>query len=105
MIASQFVGMDTNGDGVGEWVIPGWDTKFRDRSMALDRFERDGARLPMYSFFSTITLEVSCIGSGIYCSGTLPEYDPEVCPDGYQQIGYDRCCRNGVTDCVYAWDE
>lgn len=104
MIASQFVGFDTDGDGVGEWAIPGWDTPDRN-DLALDRFERDGVRLPMYSLFSNITLEVACIGGGLYCSGDVEEHDPDVCPQGYTQVAFDRCCRNGSSDCVYAWDD
>ena len=102
--SSRFVGYDTDGDGVGEWLIPGWDTPGRKYEYALDRFERAGVRLPQFSFSANLKIQASCVGSGKYCTGDLAAYDPSVCPEGYTQVGYDRCCRNGTNDCKYPED-
>lgn len=103
--SARFVGYDTDGDNVGEWVIPGWDTPGRgEYEYALDRFERAGVRLPQFPFGTTLRIEASCAGSGKYCTGDLADYDPDVCPDGYTQVGFDRCCRNGTSDCKYPDD-
>uniref|UniRef100_A0A7S3L0I4 G8 domain-containing protein n=1 Tax=Amphora coffeiformis TaxID=265554 RepID=A0A7S3L0I4_9STRA len=103
--SARFVGYDADGDGQGEWVIPGWDTPGKDQyEFALERFERAGVRLPQFPYDAKLTIEANCAGSGMYCSGDLASYDPDVCPSGYTQVGYDRCCRNGTKDCKYPDD-
>lgn len=104
-LCSQFVRRDLDGDGDGDFFIPGWDEPGRAFEYAIPRFEREGARVPLYDSMGSVTLEASCAGSGKYCEGDLMDYDPDVCPEGYNQIGYDRCCRNGLSDCKYAHED
>ena len=59
--------------------------------VALERFERDGIRLPVFTDGNYLLLEADCPSEGSYCSGTAQSYDPDVCPTGYVQTGYDTC--------------
>jgi hypothetical protein len=96
-IADEFVGLP-------DWLIPGWDELHEDSNngYALDRFERAGVRLPLFTNVPNIQIVADCAG-GLYCSGDVESsYNPDVCPSGYAQIGYDRCCQGGNTNnCVY----
>lgn len=94
-VANDFVGNP-------EWAIPTWDMVDRHGAPLLFEYEREGVRLPWFSPVPTIKIVANCEGEGRYCSGDLATYNPEVCIDGYTQVGYDRCCRDGDTqDCVY----
>ena len=85
-----------------DWFIPDWDTPGKDFEYAIPRFQREGVRVPIYDYFSSVTIEATCIGGGKYCvEDVSADYNPDVCPAGYSQVGYDRCCRNGLTDCKY----
>jgi hypothetical protein len=58
---------------------------------ALERFERDGIRLPKMTYGPYLTLDADCPSTGAYCSQFPSSYQPEVCPSGYSQTGYDTC--------------
>jgi hypothetical protein len=62
-----------------------------NEGFALDRFERDGIRLPSYADGSYMMIVADCPSSGAYCSEIPPPYRPNVCPDGYIQTAFDTC--------------
>lgn len=103
---STYVGADFDNDGTSEFSVPNWDTPERGGSgYALARFEREGMRLPISSRVYKVEVNVQCAGNGKYCEGEVAQdFDPDVCPSQYTQVGYDRCCRNGFTDCKYPGD-
>ena len=75
------------------FFIPTYTTMQRnDNAYALPRFERDGVRLPQSTGGTWIQLDVVCGGTGAYCNETVVDYDPDVCPSGYNQTAYDKCC-------------
>ena len=67
----------------------------------LPHFERDGIILPNQIWGADIWLRATCAGSGAYCDETLPTVSLEVCPSGFTQESYDRCC-DGNGNCVFA---
>jgi hypothetical protein len=96
-IADDFVGRP-------DWFIPGWDelSKKDNNGYALNSFARGGTRVPLFTGDPKIQIVANC-GGGLYCSGDVESaYNPDVCPSGYTQVGYDRCCRTGnKNDCLY----
>mmetsp|Transcript_8285 Transcript_8285/g.13722 ORF Transcript_8285/g.13722 Transcript_8285/m.13722 type:complete len:308 (+) Transcript_8285:2-925(+) len=60
---------------------------------ALDRFERDGVRLPKSANGPYLTLDANCASNdGVYCSEAVESaYTRNVCPSGYFQSAYDTC--------------
>lgn len=100
----RLVQPDDDNVGDPDWFIPGWDTLERNGWLpALNRFEREGIKLPWASYRPKITVEATCAGSGTYCSGSFDkDYNPDVCPSGYTQTGFDRCCRDN--ECKYPGD-
>lgn len=59
---------------------------------ALDRFERDGVRLPKFTNGNYLTLDANCASKdGVYCSQPVSAYNRNVCPSGYSQSAYDTC--------------
>lgn len=89
--------------GRPEWFIPSRTDPGRDGiGQAVERFERAGVYLPKSTYGPEYSLEAeNCGGTGAYC-GTAPSYNPDVCPNGYQQVAYDKCCAGN--DCVFASD-
>jgi hypothetical protein len=75
-----------------------------NEGFALDRFERDGIRLPSYSDGSYMMITADCPSSGVYCSEIPPPYEPNVCPEGYIQTAFDTCrsIANGSVRNFYA---
>jgi len=66
-------------------------------------FERDGVYLPQRAWGNYLLIEADCNddGAGAFCSGGVSDYDPDVCPAGYEQMSYDYCCSSS-SDCVFA---
>lgn len=72
---------------------------------ALKRFERDSVLLPKgQGYGSYLSIEASCASDdGVYCSGAVNSYDPEVCPSGHSQKAYDYCCSDtDLSSCLFA---
>ena len=100
---------------------------------AMDRFERKGVRLPRRSVAQNIDIldlievpigvsliiETNCCSrndfvcsitggmfgvDSVYCPGTRSRGPiDDVCPDGWKQVAYDKCCdRSNMEKCVYA---
>lgn len=105
MMSDQYIGNARTPFQVPHWSTPGkWNQNF-----ALRRFERDEIRLPMFSS-AEIRVQARC-PSDIATSpknGYCPEvihnvYDPDVCPVGYVQVSYDKCCAfSDRNNCVFA---
>jgi hypothetical protein len=96
--------------GNPDYLIPDWETENRwGTSKTLFRWERDGVRLPRFNF-AFLHIQALCPSDSVsspkdgYCSGTVKEdYNPDVCPSGYEQVAYDKCCRISDPDvCVFA---
>jgi hypothetical protein len=78
--------------GRPEFFLPQYTDKGRDGfGVALERFERDGIRLPVFTYGNYLLLEADCHSVGSYCSKKPQSHDPVVCPTGYIQTGYDTC--------------
>jgi hypothetical protein len=78
--------------GRPEFFLPQWSDPGRWKEYyALERFERDGVRLPRMADGPFLTLDADCPSSGAYCSQPPPVYNPNVCPSGYRQTAYDTC--------------
>jgi hypothetical protein len=80
--------------GNPKWSLPQYSTPNRNyaNAYALPRFERAGVRLPNDVYKNFITIRAKCGGTGPYCRGAVANYDPNVCPAGYVQVAYDKCC-------------
>jgi len=84
--------------GNPDFLVPTYDTAPRpgyDHDVAVPRFERGGVLLPEPSYRDGTYIELiaDCPGTGDYCEGTvISDYNPDVCPNGYEQVGYDKCC-------------
>jgi hypothetical protein len=96
-----------------EFVLPNYTTVARhpeNEFWALARFERSGLRLPRLHLSQRYHLQAKCPGDTSsspkngYCSQTvLTNYDPDVCPTGYIQVAYDKCCQiRQPSRCVFA---
>jgi hypothetical protein len=80
--------------GKPDYFLPQWSNKGKwNRGYALTRFERDGVKLPRFSYGNHLKLQADCPSiDGIYCSEDMvTSYEPEICPSGYRQTGYDTC--------------
>jgi hypothetical protein len=93
-------------DFVGNpWKLWNWtDPGEYGNGFALGKFARDGVVLPHDLIGDNfLRLVANCPGSGNYCSTELSSYDPEVCPNGFAQVAYDRCCQTtNPSNCVFA---
>jgi hypothetical protein len=94
--------------GRPDWFLPSWDSPDRGGpgTFALNRFERKGIRLPVSAYGPTLVVEANCPATGAYCSGvlqsTVTRTVDNVCPRGFTQRSYDRCCSTANSTCVYA---
>jgi len=91
--------------GDPDWLLPNYDTAGKWGSgYALDRFSRNGVLLPVRSSGPWLEILADCSrGTGnlaAYCSEDIAEVSSEVCPDGYDQVSYDKCCSN--VECLFA---
>lgn len=90
--------------GAPSWFLPKYtDIGQWGNGYALPRFERGGVLLPGLSYGPWLDVVANCPASSsnaAYCSQAPPNLDPDVCPVGYTQTAYDKCC-SGST-CVYA---
>ena len=78
--------------GRPEFFLPQYTDLGRGgHGFALEHFERDGVRLPAFAYGPYLILDANCPSSGAYCSKSASSYQPEVCPSGYSQTGYDTC--------------
>ena len=119
--AANFVGRP-------DWFLPSWnDTDRSGRYFALDRFERKGVRLLRRSWGAQLVVEANCpedkitdwargfwnnllgglldrvMGSSFCRVDSLPTEMDQVCPKGFQQVSYDKCCDSSLVDsCIYA---
>merc|ERR1712190_220851 len=88
--------------GDPDWLLPDYSTPGKwGNWYALDRFSRNGVFLPRMAYGPWLEILADCPKSGAYCA-EKPVNDMiiEVCPDGYNQVAYDKCCNSG--SCVYA---
>jgi hypothetical protein len=97
----QFPGIFT---GNPNWFIPTYASPGRNgEGYAIARFERDGVLLPQSSYGTYYNISANCGGTGAYCNGTVPSYDPDVCQSGYVQSAYDSCCLvSDMKKCLYS---
>jgi hypothetical protein len=82
------------------WTLDDLDTiSWSPKNYALDRFTFDGVTLPKFPYGPYVEISADCSGS-IYCD-TIPTYvEPDLCPTGYVQTSYDKCCESpGSTNC------
>jgi hypothetical protein len=73
---------------------------------AMERFEWAGILLPrphwrgMYMLLAQCPSDADATRRDGYCSEQVQSnYDPDVCPLGYIQVAYDKCCKS-KNDCV-----
>ena len=91
--------------GNPSWLgIPSWNMIASDNvTFAVPRFDRDGIKMPNFAGGYFRIQASSCGGSGVFCSDSVSDYDPSVCPSGYAQVAYDKCCSTTVpTQCSFA---
>jgi hypothetical protein len=91
--------------GNPNWLLPNYDTIGKwNNGLALSRFSRNGVLLPMLSHGPWLDILADCSrGSGdssAYCAQTPSNESPEVCPQGYNQVSYDKCCNS--IECLFA---
>ena len=94
--------------GVPEWFLPTFEDEGKyGVGFALPRFERRGILLPKANKGAQIDIRANCARSesnNAYCAirptTTTTLLDNGVCPSGYSQTAYDKCCSS--TQCVYA---
>lgn len=67
-----------------------WDA----REHALDRYSFNGVLLPKYHSNNWIQISTDCnVGSDSdHCANTPDYVEPELCPPGYVQVSFDKCC-------------
>jgi hypothetical protein len=59
---------------------------------ALNRFEREGIRLPKFDWGTYLTVEANCTSvDGVYCSDVPIFVTSSVCEAGFVQVAYDAC--------------
>lgn len=80
--------------GNPDFFIPTYEDTGRPggTGWTLDRFERDGVRLPRMEYHPKLLISANCSGGGSYCADTnLHDYQPQVCANGQTQTAYDTC--------------
>jgi len=93
--------------GAPTWLLPQFNTTGQwSNGFAFPRFERGGVLLPVNSFGPWLDIVTNCpvsTNNSAYCSQLPPVLDPDVCPSGYTQMAYDKCClATNVSTCVFA---
>ena len=91
--------------GNPNWLgIPSWNMMASDGvTFAVPRFDRDGIKMPNYAGGYFRIKASSCGGTGVFCSNAVNDYDPNVCPSGYKQVAYDKCCSTtSPSTCTFA---
>lgn len=81
--------------------VVSWDA----RQHALDRFTFNGITLPSFAWGPYLEISTDCVeGNNPGHCATVPTYvEPEVCPQGYVQVSYDKCCvAEGSPNCYVA---
>lgn len=97
--------------GNPEWILPTMETLDRNNEgFALRRFQRGDVILPKVNKGPRLEILTDCTPSTdnpAYCAEAAPTVEPlEVCPDGYTQVGFDRCCAdNDDTNCFFAYEQ
>lgn len=85
------------------WDLDTPNTKSWDpRTHALDRFSFNGITLPKFTYGNYLQISANCAEGSIsgHCANTPTYVEPELCPSGYVQVSYDKCCVSpGSTDC------
>ena len=89
-----------------KWHI--WNTSdlnnkpYDKRVHALDRYSFNGVTLAKYNTASYLQIDADCNpnSSSKYCTNTPSYVGPQVCPPGYVQVAYDKCCASaGSSNC------
>lgn len=94
--------------GRPDWFLPTYDDVGKSgKGYALPRFERRGVVLPKKSSGPWLQIVADCKVSSAnpaYCAAQPEDVSNyNVCPDGYDQLSYDRCCdRSNPSRCIYA---
>ena len=82
--------------GAPTWFLPKFtDVGLWGNGFAIQRFERGGVLLPVGSYGTWLEIVANCTASSTnaaYCQQSPPILVPEVCPSGYNQTAYDKCC-------------
>jgi len=87
--------------GNPDWLLPDYSTPGKWGSWyALDRFSRNGVFLPRMSYGPWLDILANCQRSGAYCAKKPNDMSIDVCPQGYNQVAYDKCCNPST--CLYA---
>lgn len=65
-------------------------------------FSRSGVLVPEFEWNNYFEITADCSQSGAYCSEkpTLSSAIDDVCPQGLQQVSYDKCCASDGSNCV-----
>jgi hypothetical protein len=100
------------------WTLPNYTSPpyKAEELWAIQRFERDGVLLPQRHTANSYVVTAKCPSDGSsfidtgYCTELVGnpavvnwEYNPEVCPMGYEQKAYDRCCQKiDPSKCYYS---
>jgi hypothetical protein len=99
VITFRIIQLSKSFTGRPDFFLPQYDDVGRNgNGYALSRFERDGIRLPVFSDGTYLELIADCPVSQLgpfYCSEVPEPYKPKVCPEGYEQTGYDVCSLKG----------
>ena len=97
--------------GNPSWILANYKTKPRleHEIYALDRFERNGLRLPKPQPGAHFVLQARCPSDNDnsprdgYCRESVARnYDPDVCPANYVQVAYDKCCQKASKVVVFS---
>jgi len=87
--------------GDPNWLLPDNNTPGKwGNWYALDRFSRNGVFLPRMAYGPWLDIQANCQRSGAYCAKKPNDISIDVCPQGYTQTAYDKCCN--PTTCLYA---
>jgi len=85
------------------WDLDTPNTKSWDPNpYALDRYSFNGITLPKFAYGNYLQITADCVESSVsgHCAVTPTYVEPEVCPTGYIQVSYDKCCTSAAsTDC------
>jgi len=85
------------------WDLATLNTKsWAPSRYALDRYSFNGITLPKFTYGNYLQITADCVESSVsgHCAVTPTYVEPEVCPTGYIQVSYDKCCTSAAsTDC------